>query len=509
MRDTSITLSRNTNAGGLIAASVILFSFFAVLVAFSGTESPFLFTCVWKIGLVLGLGVFIGVRYLDLLRSRSVRRLIWQRIPSIEMTLLTAAQFQIALFAWSASVVDVSITTVLYETWPLGLVLLTAWLFRSELRYERVGPLTALAFVVAVVGVLLVALSHAGDADFPRMRQFITDAPYALAGGVALALGAALLQSLSSFGFRWGADLAVDLPGDGKHGAASLEVFGVAIGLMICSLFAIPGLAVIGLARNEPVVPGSLSAALIGGPLISATASILWRWGILMTTSLKIQVISYFRPLLALLWLYSLSLVGDVDGGLLFGGAVVIVIANLIAWAEGRQRGESSASAPVQPREPKNVYELVAGGESSEVEFKSTLRMNIHTNKTDKRLENSALKTLAGFLNTDGGTLLIGVSDDGAPAGIEADSFKNEDNMGLHLTNIVNARLGQNAMTSIRPIFEDYEDKRVLVVDCGRSPSPVYVQDGDTELFYVRTGPATSEMSVSDSVEYISRRFES
>ena len=209
MRDTSITLSRNTNAGGLIAASVILFSFFAVLVAFSGTESPFLFTCVWKIGLVLGLGVFIGVRYLDLLRSRSVRRLIWQRIPSIEMTLLTAAQFQIALFAWSASVVDVSITTVLYETWPLGLVLLTAWLFRSELRYERVGPLTALAFVVAVVGVLLVALSHAGDADFPRMRQFITDAPYALAGGVALALGAALLQSLSSFGFRWGADLAV------------------------------------------------------------------------------------------------------------------------------------------------------------------------------------------------------------------------------------------------------------------------------------------------------------
>ena len=225
--------------------------------------------------------------------------------------------------------------------------------------------------------------------------------------------------------------------------------------------------------------------------------------------SLKIQVVSYFRPLLSLIWLYSLSLVGDVDGGMLLGGAVVIVVANLIVFVEGRQRGESSDSVRDQPREPKNVYELVAGGESSEVEFKSTLRMNIHTNKTDKRLENSALKTLAGFLNTDGGTLLIGVSDDGAPAGIEADSFKNEDNMGLHLTNIVNARLGQNAMTSIRPRFEDYEDKRVLVVDCGRSPSPVYVQDGDTELFYVRTGPATSEMSVSDSVEYISRRFES
>ena len=422
------------------------------------------------------------------------------------MLFWVASQFHIALFVWSASVVDVSITTVLYETWPLGMALLTARLFRSESRYQRIGPLTILAFVVAVAGV---ALSHAGEVGLTRIVKYIADAPLALAGGVGLALGAAGVNSLGSFGFRWGADLADDLPQDSNHDTISLDMFGVVVGFVICSLFAAPSIALIGFARDEPVAPGSLWLALLGGPLIGAGSGILWRWGILTTTDLKIQVVSYFRPLLSLIWLYSLSLVGDVDGGMLLGGAVVIVVANLIVFVEGRQRGESSDSVRDQPREPKNVYELVAGGESSEVEFKSTLRMNIHTNKTDKRLENSALKTLAGFLNTDGGTLLIGVSDDGAPAGIEADSFKNEDNMGLHLTNIVNARLGQNAMTSIRPRFEDYEDKRVLVVDCGRSPSSVYVQDGDTELFYVRTGPATSEMSVSDSVEYISRRFES
>ena len=52
-RDTSITLSRNTKAGGLVAASVFLISFLPVFVAFSGTESPFLFGCVWRIGLAL------------------------------------------------------------------------------------------------------------------------------------------------------------------------------------------------------------------------------------------------------------------------------------------------------------------------------------------------------------------------------------------------------------------------------------------------------------------------
>ena len=391
----------------------------------------------------------------------------------------------------------------------MGLVLLTAWLFRSEGRYRKIGPVTALAFVVAVVGVGLVALSHAVDVDLTKVGEYVANAPYALAGGVGLALSAAGLASLNSFGFRWAADLARDLPQDEKHDTASLEVFGVVAGLVVCSLLAAPGIALIGFARNEPVVPSSLWWALVGGALISSVATILWRLGILMTTDLKIQVIAYFSALLSLLWLYSLSLVGDVDGGLLFGGAIVIVVANLIVFVEGRQRGESSDSTLALTKEPKDVHELVAGGESDDVEFKSTLRVNLHTNKVDKDMEHASLKTIAAFLNTEGGTLLIGVSDDREPLGLAADNFPNEDRMGLHLTNIVNAHLGRQAMTSIRLRFEDYIGKRVLVVDCGRSSTPVYLKDGNREIFYVRTGPATNELSVSESIEYVNQRFES
>ena len=70
---------------------------------------------------------------------------------------------------------------------------------------------------------------------------------------------------------------------------------------------------------------------------------------------------------------------------------------------------------------------VIDQGESDVVEFKSTLRMNLHTRAADKRMEQAVLKTVAGFLNTNGGTLIVGVSDAGTPIGIDADKFPNED----------------------------------------------------------------------------------
>ena len=102
---------------------------------------------------------------------------------------------------------------------------------------------------------------------------------------------------------------------------------------------------------------------------------------------------------------------------------------------------------------------------------------------------------------------MVGVSDDGTSVGIEADNFKNEDKMSLHLVNIVKAKMGPQAMTSAHIHFEEHDEKRVLMVQCSRSSIPVYVKDGDTERFYVRTGPSTSELSASQIQSYIKQRF--
>src|SRR5262249_22812592 len=79
----------------------------------------------------------------------------------------------------------------------------------------------------------------------------------------------------------------------------------------------------------------------------------------------------------------------------------------------------------------RTIGQLITAGESDQVEFKATLRINMHTGQKDARMETAVLKTIAGFLNTGGGRLIVGVRDDGTPLGIEADKFESEDKMGL------------------------------------------------------------------------------
>ncbi len=154
-----------------------------------------------------------------------------------------------------------------------------------------------------------------------------------------------------------------------------------------------------------------------------------------------------------------------------------------------------------------DLEELISGGESDLVELKSTLRVNLHTGQKDSRMEHAILRTLAGFLNKDGGTLIVGVSDDGSPIGLDVDGFDNEDRMGLHLVNIVNRSIGPDVWAFMHANFDDLDEGRVLAVRCDKAPDPVYVRDGNTERFYVRTGPSTTELPVRVAMKYIAQRF--
>lgn len=161
----------------------------------------------------------------------------------------------------------------------------------------------------------------------------------------------------------------------------------------------------------------------------------------------------------------------------------------------------------ITPNMPISLNDIIANGESSEVEFKSTLRVNLHTGTKDPRIELSALKTIAGFLNSNGGILTIGVADDRTPLGIDADSFDNEDKMSLHLVNLIKDRIGATIMQFIHARFEDFDNCRVMVIECSKALTPVFVKDGNIEHFYIRTGPSTTELSASQTQVYIKQRF--
>ena len=499
----TFTFRGNTLAVGLILGHVLLVSFFPVLVALAGTEGPFLFAAMYGIGVVIGLVPFLLIRYRRLIANRHVWHLAWQRTLSWAMLFWILSEFDIAFFSWSAGFVDVSLSAILYQLSPVMMIILTGRLFSSEERYRKIGAYTLLSFVFAVIGVAAVVASQSGG--FATLVDHGEISPLTLGAGVGLALAAAGLVVLAAYGFRWGSDLATSLPNEHGYTRTALEVFGVVIGLVICNLLASPGIALIGLARDEPVNTVTLGYALIGGGLLGAFPAILWRTGNLVTNNLGINVLSYFTPLLALGWLFALSLVGDVEFMLLFFGAVVIVVANIGVFVDSRQSSESMTRGAVEGR---NINDLIDTGESDTLEFKSTLRLDLRTGERERRIELAILKSLAAFLNTNGGTLVIGVSDNHAPVGIHVDEFPDEDKMSLHLRNIVNRRMEPAAMSLIHPSFHDFEGVRVMVLRCDPSKQPVFVDEGsNTESFYIRTGPSTTPLSISEANGYIRDRF--
>ncbi len=154
------------------------------------------------------------------------------------------------------------------------------------------------------------------------------------------------------------------------------------------------------------------------------------------------------------------------------------------------------------------VRELIAAGESYLLEFKSSLVWNIKAGRKDPAIEHAALKTLAAFLNSSGGNLLLGVRDDGSAEGIEVDGFHNQDRFALHFWNLVKSSMGQDVCHFIKGRFDELDGKSVFVVNCVPATRPVFLsQKGFDEEFYIRVGPSSARLSIQEALQYIAHRF--
>jgi type I restriction enzyme R subunit len=164
-------------------------------------------------------------------------------------------------------------------------------------------------------------------------------------------------------------------------------------------------------------------------------------------------------------------------------------------------------------RKHREAGELIKQGESKTLEFKSSLRWNLREDrKHDRAITHAALKTIAAFLNTEGGDLLLGVADDGSLVGIEVDRFESNDKYMLHLAQVVRNGLGERAGTCIDPKIQVVQGRAVCLVSCQRSPEPVFLRWKDSEGdptggFYVRNGPGTIKLPPESAREYIRTRF--
>ncbi len=171
---------------------------------------------------------------------------------------------------------------------------------------------------------------------------------------------------------------------------------------------------------------------------------------------------------------------------------------------ENRQLKERIAGGFSQYTEVE-LKNLIDSGENDQLEFKSTLRWNLYSGKVDKKMENQCLKTVAAYLNSEGGMLLVGVDDDGNPLGLEKDLFSNEDRMLLHWNSLVKTHLGPQFAHLIRSALQDVDDKRVLVIQTLRSDTPVFFRRDNDEVFYVRLGNSTHQLKTSEVISYINQ----
>lgn len=161
-----------------------------------------------------------------------------------------------------------------------------------------------------------------------------------------------------------------------------------------------------------------------------------------------------------------------------------------------------------------SVEELRRLPESSTLEFKSSLRYDFNQQGANKELEHAVVKAVSGLMNSQGGVLLIGVSDRGEILGLDHDlrvTPKRQDLDGYlnHLVTVLEQGVGGAAAANVRVTFEEVDGKTVCRVSVRPSTSPVWTrQKGKEEAFYVRLNNSTRPLGPRETVEYVRQHFD-
>lgn len=166
---------------------------------------------------------------------------------------------------------------------------------------------------------------------------------------------------------------------------------------------------------------------------------------------------------------------------------------------------------------PVTLEQEIAEGESAELEFKATLRWDLNEQTINKSLEAAILKAVSAFANTQGGTLLVGVNDDGEVVGLEQDYASlgdvDRDGFELHVRNLLNQAFGKGFVAgNVDIAFPQLAEQVICRVTVKPAPSPVFLKttskDGQSsERFYVRSGNSSQEIPAAQLKEYWDQRF--
>ena len=224
-------------------------------------------------------------------------------------------------------------------------------------------------------------------------------------------------------------------------------------------------------------------------PGAPARASGPWRF---MTR----RIVSAFTPpMLPMTGLFALA------------GAGISVVVGAYARRLAVPRG---ARGDVDAELRRDLAALIAGGEGERLEFKASARWDGKLGRINRALEDSVARTIGGFLNHRGGTLLVGVADGGDVVGVASDyqTLKRPDRDGFEqfVLGLVRTRLGGDVCSLVHVAFTDVTGREVCRIVVEPAERPVYCVEDSVPRFFLRVGNGTRELNVREAVLYIGRR---
>lgn len=180
-----------------------------------------------------------------------------------------------------------------------------------------------------------------------------------------------------------------------------------------------------------------------------------------------------------------------------------------------------SSIASRRGKNPEDELEsIISSGESHSVEFKPAVWWNqdrsiIDQNyKADTKISlvtDAIVKSVAAFLNSEGGILLIGVSDDtqesyGIKKDIELSHRGDIDGYQLGLNQLLMSSFGNKEIVGLRVkiSFPFFQKEQICRIDVGKAYEPIFANTSkNNEEFFIRTGNATLRLSPSSTANYI------
>ena len=159
-----------------------------------------------------------------------------------------------------------------------------------------------------------------------------------------------------------------------------------------------------------------------------------------------------------------------------------------------------------ESKHEEEIKELILVGENEHVEFKTTLRYDIRESKVNKKLEFVIAKTISAFLNADGGTLIMGVDDDGNTIGLQKDyntlAKKDIDGFELQLRQVIKKYLGANYEKYLKVLFPKVDGKEICLVKISKCGKPVFINHEGKGFFFVRNGNSSIPLNRQEQSDY-------